>query len=143
VRMPYVFVIVTPLPHVVADVHQGRRTRMLQKSSKTGRTGPRAKPTDEGTKERVGYPSRATVRGPRDAYPERTRTAVCDLPRYLREPSFRSSVNAWRTLRAKIHPSSRRIARSPPMATAAENECKRSARAIPSAETASRPNRGL
>jgi hypothetical protein len=141
--MPCVFAIVTLLPHMVADVVQGRRTRMLQTSPKTGGTGPRAKPTNEGTKERVGYPSRATVRGPRDAYPEGTRTAVCDLPRYPREPSFRSSVNAWRTLRAKIHPSSRRTARSPAMAPAAADGDKRSARAIPSAGIASQANRGL
>jgi hypothetical protein len=141
--MPCVFVIVTLLPQMVADVSQGPRTRMLQKISRTSRTGTGAKPTDEGTKRRIGHASRAIVRGPRDAYPELTRTAVCDVPRYPRESSFESSVNTRRTLRAKIHPSSRRIAKSPPMATAAANGCKRSARAIPSAETASRPNRGL
>ena len=92
--MPYDFAIVTLLPHVVADVRQGRPTRMLQKSSKTGRTGPRAKPTDEGTKGRVGYPSRGNARGRRDADPGRTRSAVCDVPRYLCEPSFGSTVNA-------------------------------------------------
>jgi hypothetical protein len=141
--MPCDLAIVTLLSHMVADVCQGRRTRMLQKLSRTRRTGPGAKPTDKGTKSRVGYPSRAIVRGPRDADRALTRIAVCDVPHYPCEPSFGSSVNARRTLRAKIHPSSRKIARSPPMATAAANGCKRSARAIPSAETASRPNRGL
>ena len=95
--MPYDFAIVTPLPHVVADVRQGRPTRILQKSSKTGRIVPRAKPTDKGTKRRVGYASRAIVREPRDAYPERTRTAVSDVLRYPSEPSLGSSVNARRT----------------------------------------------
>jgi hypothetical protein len=94
VRMPCVFAIVTLLPYLVVDVRQGRRTHMLQTSSKTGRTRPRAIPTDGGTNGRVGHASCAIVRGPRDAHPERTRTAVCDVPRYPPEPSFGSSVNA-------------------------------------------------
>src|SRR5215210_6893556 len=62
--MPRVFVIVTLLLHVVAEVSHGRRTRMLQISSRTSRIEPRAEPTDESTQRRVGYPSSAIVGGP-------------------------------------------------------------------------------
>jgi hypothetical protein len=123
--MPYDFAIVSPLRHVLADVRQGRPTHMMQKSSRTHRTGLRTK------------------RGPRDAYLGRTCSAVCDPLSYPREPSVGSSVNAWRSLRAKIQPSSRRTARSAAMAPAAAEGDKRSARAIPRAGTAIRANRSL
>ena len=140
--MPYDFAIVSPLRHVLADVRQGRPTHMMQKLSRTNRTGLRTKPTTKEPRYVSGI-QRAIVRGPRDAYLERTRCAVCDPLSYPREPSVGSSVNAWRSLRAKIQPSSRRTARSAAMAPAAAEGDKRSARAIPRAGTAIRANRSL